>query len=103
MSSLPDMPNPQKQVQRSQVLWMRHMAKLKRSTKELYNEAEAAAALGITINRLHELLDQYIFTNGNVRPEAIQFTSSDLLLLSYWSSDSKRPPSREVITMPKRG
>ena len=60
---------------------MRPMAKLKRSTKELYSEAEAAAALGISISRLHQLLDQYIFTNGNRRPEAIQFTASDLLLL----------------------
>ena len=82
---------------------MRPMAKAKRSTKDLYSEAEAAAALGITITRLHELLDQYIFTNGNSRPAAIHFTASDLLLLSYWSNDSKRLVSHEVITMPKRG
>lgn len=81
---------------------MRPMAKLKRSTKELYSEAEAAAALGISITCLHELLDQYIFTNGTRRPDAIQFTSSDLLLLSYWSKDNKRPVTHEVITMPKR-
>jgi hypothetical protein len=81
---------------------MRPMAKLKCSTKELYTEAEAAATLGININRLHELLDQYIFTNGNRRPDAIQFTASDLLLLSYWSNDSKRTVTHEVITMPKR-
>lgn len=81
---------------------MRPMAKVKRSTKELYSEAEAAAALGISIARLHELLDQYIFTNGNLRPEAIQFAASDLLLLSYWSHDSRRTVTHEVITMPKR-
>lgn len=81
---------------------MRPMAKLKRSGKELYNEAEAAAALEITIGRLHELLDQYIFTSGNPRPHAIQFTSSDLLLLSYWSHDGKHATAHEVITMPKR-
>ena len=81
---------------------MRPMAKAKRSTKDLYSEAEAAAALRISIAHLHELLDQYIFTNGTPRPAAIQFTSSDLLLLSYWSHDSKRPVSHEVITMPKR-
>lgn len=81
---------------------MRPMAKLKRSTKELYTEAEAAAALEISVARLHELLDQYIFTNGNARPEGIQFTSSDLLLLSYWSNDSKRAVTHEVITMPRR-
>jgi hypothetical protein len=81
---------------------MRPMAKVKPSIKELYSEAEAAAALGISITRLHELLDQYIFTNGNLRPDAIQFTGSDLLLLSYWSNDNKRAVTREVITMPKR-
>ncbi len=81
---------------------MRPMAKLKRSTKELYTEAEAAASLGITVGRLHELLDEYIFTNGNRRPAAIQFTSGDLLLLSYWSHDSQRSVTHEVITMPKR-
>ena len=82
---------------------MRPMAKANRSTKDLYNEAEAAAALGITLTRLHQLLDHYIFTNGNLRPVAIQFTASDLLLLNYWSNDSKRSVSHEVITMPKRG
>ncbi len=81
---------------------MRPMAKLKRSTKDIYSESEAAAALGITVTRLHQLLDQYIFTNGASRPAAIQFTSSDLLLLNYWSNDGKRPVTHEVITMPKR-
>jgi hypothetical protein len=81
---------------------MRPMAKLKRSTKEVYSEAEAAAALEISIARLHELLDQYIFTNGNRRPGDIQFTASDLLLLSYWSNDSRRTVTHQVITMPKR-
>lgn len=103
MSSLPDMPDPQKQVQRCKELWMRPMAKAKHSAKDSYSEAEAAAALGINLTRLHQLLDQYIFTNGNSRPAALQFTASDLLLLSYWSKDSKRPVSHEVITMPKRG
>jgi len=79
------------------------MAKLKRTTKELYSEAEAAAALGITVGRLHELLDQHIFTVGNLRPNAIQFTSSDLLLLRYWIQDSRRTRMSEVIPMPKRG
>jgi hypothetical protein len=102
MSSLPDMPDPQKQVQRLQDLRMRPMAKLKRSNKELYSETEAAAALGISLSRLYELLDQYIFTNGSRRPLALQFTSSDLLLLSYWSKDSKRSGTHQVITMPKR-
>lgn len=67
----------------------------------LYSEAEAAAALGITVARLHEILDKNIFTNGSVRPSSIQFTSDDLLLLGYWCN-SQRTPTHEVITMPKR-
>ena len=67
----------------------------------LYSEAEAAAALGITVARLREILDQHIFTNGSVRPSSIQFTSDDLLLLDYWC-DSRRTAMHEIITMPKR-
>jgi hypothetical protein len=66
-----------------------------------YDEREAAAALGITVARLHELLDQHIFTDGNPRPHAVQFTSNDLLLLGYWCSGPRIGP-HEVITMPKR-
>jgi hypothetical protein len=78
------------------------MAKLNRVAKDrLYDEKEAAAALGITVARLHEILDQHIFTPGNPRPQALQFTSSDLLLLGYWSN-SPRTVAPEVITMPKR-
>ena len=78
------------------------MPRLSRGMKtQLYSEAEAAAALGITVTRLHELLDAHIFTNGNVRPRSIQFTSNDLLLLGYWSN-GQRTTSSEVITMPKR-
>ncbi|HUI83972.1 MAG TPA: hypothetical protein VL240_07105 [Candidatus Binatia bacterium] len=78
------------------------MPGLKRSTKELYNETEAAAALGITVAELHQVLDQHIFTDGNPRPASIQFTSSDLLLLSCWTGSSRRAPARQVIPMPKR-
>ena len=78
---------------------MRPMSKLKRTSQELYSETEAAAALGISIPRLHELLDQYVFTGGNVRPAAIEFTSSDLLLLGYWNSSAERPPAK-ILSMP---
>lgn len=78
------------------------MVKLKRSSYELYNETEAAAALGISVTRLHQLLDEHIFTQNSPRPGSIQFTSSDLLLLSYWAQDSQRSLTHEVITMPKR-
>jgi hypothetical protein len=60
-------------------------------TKDYYSEAEAAHALGITIARLHQLLDRYIFNVGSRRPPNIEFTTSELLLLSYWSKDSLGP------------
>ena len=78
------------------------MPRLKKIYKDsLYTEAEAAAALGITVSRLYEVLDQYIFTNGAPRPASLQFTSSDMLLLGYWCN-APRAGSHEVITMPKR-
>ncbi len=81
---------------------MRHMSGLNRFSRELYSEAEAAAMLGISIARLHELLDRYVFTGDNRRPAAIDFTSSDLLLLAYWNNSDERPTANNVIPMPKR-
>ena len=57
-------------------------------TKDLYSEAEAAHMLGISIARLHQLLDQYVFNVGSRRPPNIEFTSGELLLLSYWNRES---------------
>jgi hypothetical protein len=76
------------------------MPRLNRWNKSQYTEAEAAAALGVTVARLHEVLDQNIFTNGLPRPSALQFTSEDLLLLEYWCGTPK--VKHEVITMPAR-
>ncbi len=74
-----------------------------RPLKEHFSEAEAAAALGISITRLHELLDAYIFTQGNKRPEWLEFNSNDLLLLNYWNKSEKSPPAaRRVLQMPRR-
>jgi hypothetical protein len=87
---------------------MRHMSNLNRSSRELYSEMEAAAALGISIARLHELLDRYIFTVANTRPQSIEFTASDLLLLGYWNNlappepDPGPPQPGKIIPMPKR-
>jgi len=73
-----------------------------RLTKDrFYTESEAAAALGITVARLHQVLDQHIFTTASPRPNSIRFTSSDLLLVGYWCHDQSTV-SHEVITMPKR-
>ena len=80
---------------------MRPMSNVKSSSRELYSETEAAAALSISIARLHELLDKYVFTGKNHRPDSIEFTSSDLLLLGYWHNLTA-PPGSKVISMPKR-
>ena len=81
---------------------MRPMSNLNRSAKECYNELEAASSLGISVARLYELLDTYVFTGDNQRPDCIEFTSSDLLLLRYWNSDAEPPTPAKIIPMPKR-
>jgi len=55
--------------------------------KEFYSEIEAARWMGITLARLHKLLDQHIFNDGSGRPPNLQFNIGDLLLLSYWNKE----------------
>jgi hypothetical protein len=55
--------------------------------RECYSESEAARSLGISIARLHELLDRYVFNEGTRRPSDIEFSTSDILLLAYWQKD----------------
>ncbi len=43
--------------------------------------------LGISIATLHQLLDRYIFNVGSRRPPNLEFTSGELLLLSYWNKE----------------
>jgi hypothetical protein len=69
-------------------------------SKDHYSEAEAARILGVSIARLHQLLDHHVFNVGSRRPPDIEFTSSDIVLLSYWnkeSSGSGLEPSQKVI------
>jgi hypothetical protein len=74
-----------------------------RPSQDQFSETEAAAALGISVARLHQLLDEYVFTHGSTRPERIEFNSNDLLLLSYWNKHGKvRTPARKVLQMPRR-
>ena len=83
--------------------WLRHMTNPKRPLKDTYIEEEAATALGIPIVRLHQILDQHIFTNGSIRPESIEFTSNDLLLVNFWNKNpSLPPPAPRILRMPKR-
>jgi hypothetical protein len=71
-----------------------------RLAPESITENEAAQWLGISVERLHRLLDEHIFNNGTPRPSEIRFTQSDLLLLSYWCD--KRGSGQKVLSMPTR-
>ena len=67
--------------------------------KEFYTELEAADELNISISELHCLLDEYIFNDGNPRPEELSFCEADLVLLGFWSKGRQNP---KVIRMPRR-
>ena len=75
------------------------MHNIKMTVKQLYNEREASAALGITLPLLHVILDSHIFNDGTLRPENVEFTSSDLLMIAYWV---EKTPMENVLAMPMR-
>ena len=56
--------------------------------------------LGISVDRLHRLLDEYIFNDGSVRPPSLTLRSSDLVLLKFWDRGTEDP---KVLRMPRRG
>jgi len=67
--------------------------------KECYTETEAADAIGVSVSRLHRLLDEYVFNDGTPRPAALTFRASDLVLLGFWHLTSPNP---KVVRMPHR-
>ena len=67
--------------------------------KESYTEVEAADSLGISIARLHMLLDENIFNDGTPRPHDLIFRPSDLVLLGFWHRTSPNP---KLVRMPRR-
>ncbi len=67
--------------------------------KEFYSEAEAAAALQISLTRLYLLLDENVFNDGTTRPPNLIFLDSDLVLLSFWNKCRANP---KVVRMPRR-
>jgi len=75
------------------------MHNLKMPAKQLYNEREASEALGIALPLLHVILDAHIFNDGTPRPESVEFTSSDLLMIAYWV---EKTPMENVLAMPSR-
>lgn len=66
---------------------------------ESYTEVEAADSLGISIARLHFLLEENIFNDGTRRPDGLIFRPSDLVLLGFWHRTSPHP---KVVRMPRR-
>ncbi len=67
--------------------------------KEFYTEQEAADALGISMARLHLLLDEHLFNDGSARPESVTFRASDLVILGFWH---KSTPNPKIVRMPNR-
>lgn len=67
--------------------------------KSLYTEAEAADFLGISLTRLHMILDENLFNDGGERPADVCFQPADLVLLSFWHRSMAHP---KVVRMPRR-
>ncbi len=65
--------------------------------KEFYTEVEAAEALGISVARLHILLDEHLFNDGSDRPAEVFFRASDLIILGFWHRSTANP---KVVRMP---
>lgn len=71
-----------------------------KSVKEFYTETEAAQALGISMARLHHLLDEHLFDDATPRPEeGVTFRPSDLVVLGFWHRSTPNP---KVVRMPNR-
>jgi hypothetical protein len=68
-------------------------------TAGLYSEQEVADLLGISIEHLHELLDNNVFNDGTPRPPQLTFTNSELILLGFWQ---RGEPNPKVLRMPRR-
>ncbi|MGZ4789847.1 MAG: hypothetical protein ACXVZV_01320 [Terriglobales bacterium] len=64
-----------------------------------YTEAEAAEMIGISISRLHMLLDEHIFNDGSARPPDLHLRSSDIVLIAFWNRSTENP---KVLRMPRR-
>jgi hypothetical protein len=73
--------------------------KISKQQKQFYTETEAAKALGISIVRVHKLLEEYVFNDGLPRPAEVTFEASDLLLLGFWHRTTPHP---KVVRMPRR-
>jgi hypothetical protein len=66
---------------------------------EFFTEQEAADLLGITIERLHFLLDENVFNEGTNRPADLELHRSDIVLLQFWDRSTENP---KIVRMPRR-
>lgn len=67
-------------------------------TKEFYTEQEAAETLDISIDRLHWILDTYVFHDGMHKPANLNFMVTDLAMLGIWH----RTEPTNLVRMPRR-
>jgi len=70
-----------------------------KSDKDSYSEVEAAEALGISMDRLHLLLNENVFNDGSPKPQQLSFRATDLILLEFWD---RTLADNKVVRMPKR-
>ncbi|MEO8725566.1 MAG: hypothetical protein ABI383_05535 [Acidobacteriaceae bacterium] len=65
----------------------------------LFTEVEAAKRLGVSLPRLHRVLDENLFSSGEARPAVCVFRRSDLVLLAFWLHITLGP---RILRMPRR-
>jgi alpha-D-ribose 1-methylphosphonate 5-triphosphate synthase subunit PhnI len=70
-----------------------------RRESDSYTETEAAQLLGISVDRLHKLLDENVFNDGSRRPSDLRLQETDLILLEFWNRSTENP---KVVRMPNR-
>jgi hypothetical protein len=70
-----------------------------RPEKMDFTETEVAQHLGITLERLHHLLDANVFNDGGEKPEGITFRPQDLVMIGIWD---KITPHNNVVSMRRR-
>ena len=75
------------------------MLSQRKPVKQYYSEIEAAQILCITVEDLHEILDEHVFAPEDARPEEIELTYADLVLLSVWAQPER---GYNVVEMPHR-
>lgn len=66
---------------------------------EFFTEQEAADLLGITLERLHFLLDKNVFNDGSKRPNELELHRSDIVLVQFWDRSTENP---KIVRMPRR-